>query len=129
MAFVAVASLGLVFGAAVQQLGSASVTLGAWSATAAQVSAPWLILPFLIGSTQRETRRATVLGVIVTVSALFGYYAMTYSPLEIHPWSFDRRDRAARALADRRSAIRPRTRRLELCREIEQRFLVTVSRR
>jgi hypothetical protein len=88
--FVAVAILGLAFGAAVQQLGAASVTFGAWSATAAQVSAPWLILPFVIGCTQRLARSAALLGLVVTVSALFGYFAMTYSPVEIHPWSLDR---------------------------------------
>ena len=31
-----------------------------------------------------------VLGLVVTVAALLGYFAMTYSPMEIHPWSFDR---------------------------------------
>jgi hypothetical protein len=66
------------------------VWLGAWAATAAQVSAPWLVLPFLLGRTQQHARRAAVLGLVVTVSALFGYFAMTYSPMEIHPWTFGR---------------------------------------
>jgi hypothetical protein len=82
--------LGLAFGAADQQLGSHSATLGSWAATAAQMSAPWLVLPFLIGITQQRARRAAMLGLVVTMSALLGYFAMTYSPMEIHPWSFDR---------------------------------------
>jgi hypothetical protein len=82
--------LGLAFGAADQQLGSYSGTLGAWSATAAQVSAPWLIVPFLVGSTQRHLRTAALLGLVATASALLGYFAMTYSPIEIHPWSLNR---------------------------------------
>lgn len=90
MGFLLVAILGLAFGAADQQLGSHSATLGYWAATAAQVSAPWLVLPFLIGSTQRSARKAAVLGLLVALSALLGYFAMTYSPWEIHPWSFDR---------------------------------------
>ena len=90
MAFLIVTLVGLAFGAAVQQLGAASSSLGGWSATAAQVSAPWLILPFLAGMTQEAPRRAMIVGVVVTEAALLGYFAMTYSPLEIHPWSLDR---------------------------------------
>jgi hypothetical protein len=90
VAFLLAAILGLAFGAIDQQLGSRTATLGAWAATAAQVSAPWLVLPFLIGSTQERARKAAVLGLVVTASALLGYFAMTYSPMEIHPWSFDR---------------------------------------
>jgi hypothetical protein len=51
---------------------------------------PWLVLPFLIGVTQRRARRAAALGLVITASALLGYFAMTYSPMEIHPWSLDR---------------------------------------
>ncbi len=90
MAFLLAALLGLAFGAADQQLGTLTAELGPWTSTAAQVSAPWLVLPFLIGMTQQHARRAAVLGLVVTVSALLGYFAMTYSPMEIHPWSFDR---------------------------------------
>jgi hypothetical protein len=89
MVVVVVVVCGVVFGAADQQLGSI-VGHGAWTATAAQVSAPWLILPFLVGSTQVRGRDAAVLGLVATLSALVGYFAMTYSPLEIHPWSLDR---------------------------------------
>ena len=90
MTFLLAALVGLAFGAGVQQLGSMTAELGPWTATAAQVSAPWLLLPFFAGITQPHARRAAMLGLIVTESALLGYFAMTYSPLEIHPWSFDR---------------------------------------
>jgi hypothetical protein len=90
MAFLFAALLGLAFGAADQQLGTLTAELGPWTSTAAQMSAPWLVLPFLIGLTQPDARRAAVLGLVVTASALVGYFAMTYSPLEIHPWTFDR---------------------------------------
>jgi hypothetical protein len=90
MVFFLAALLGLAFGAADQQLGTLTAELGPWTSTAAQMSAPWLVLPFLIGLTQPDARRAAVLGLVVTASALLGYFAMTYSPLEIHPWTFDR---------------------------------------
>jgi Family of unknown function (DUF6518) len=83
-------TLGLIFGAADQYLGSRTATLGAWASTAAQMSAPWLVLPFLIGVTQQRARRAAVLGLVGTASALVGYFAMTYSPIEIPVWTFER---------------------------------------
>lgn len=86
MAYVIAALVGLVFGGADQQLG----THGVWGATAAQVSAPWLVLPFVIGLTQTRARRAAVLGLVATAAALIGYFGTTYSPLEIHPWTFHR---------------------------------------
>ena len=89
VSFLLAAILGLVFGAADQYLGSMS-WIGSWAATAAQASAPWLILPFLIGTTQQRAPRAAALGFVVTLSALLGYFAMTYSPMEVHPWSFGR---------------------------------------
>ena len=73
-----------------QYLGSRPATLGLWASTAAQMSAPWLVLPFLTGITQQRAQRAAVLGLVVTASALVGYFAMTYSPIEIPMWSFDR---------------------------------------
>jgi hypothetical protein len=89
VAYLVAVIVGLAFGAADQYLGSMS-WLGPWASTAAQVSAPWLVLPFLTGLTQQRARRAAVLGLVVTASALLGYFAMTYSPMEIHPWSVDR---------------------------------------
>jgi hypothetical protein len=90
MAYFLVALFGLAFGAAVQQLGASTSEVGPWASTAAQMSAPWLVLPFLVGTSQQDARRAAVLGLVVTASALVGYFAMTYSPLEIHPWTLDR---------------------------------------
>jgi hypothetical protein len=90
VAYILATLVGLAFGAAVQQLGAASSFLGAWTATAAQVSAPWLILPFLAGMTQEVPRRAMIIGLVISEAALLGYFAMTYSPLEIHPWTLDR---------------------------------------
>lgn len=90
MAYFLAVLLSLAFGAGDQQLGTLTAELGPWTSTAAQMSAPWLVLPFLIGLTQPYPRRAAVLGLVVTASALVGYFAMTYSPVEIHPWTFDR---------------------------------------
>jgi hypothetical protein len=89
MAYLVAVILGLAFGAGDQYLGTL-LWIGPWTATAAQVSAPWLILPFVAGLTQERSRRAAVLGLTVTVSALFGYFAMSYSPMEVHPWSLER---------------------------------------
>jgi len=89
MAYLVAVILGLAFGAGDQYLGTL-LWIGPWTATAAQVSAPWLILPFVAGLTQERPRRAAALGLVVTVSALFGYFAMTYSPMEIHPWTLGR---------------------------------------
>jgi hypothetical protein len=89
VAYLVAVVLGIAFGAADQYLGSMS-WLGPWASTAAQMSAPWLLLPFVAGLTQERPKRAAILGLVVTASALFGYFAMTYSPMEIHPWSLDR---------------------------------------
>jgi hypothetical protein len=89
MAYLVAVVVGLAFGAADQYLGSMS-WLGPWAATTAQVSAPWLILPFLTGMTQERSRRAVVLGLLVTLSALLGYFAMTSSPMEVPMWNFHR---------------------------------------
>jgi hypothetical protein len=47
-----------------------------------RLSAPWLVLPFIAGWTQRDAKRAAVLGLACTAAALFGYGAMTLSPVE-----------------------------------------------
>jgi hypothetical protein len=49
MTFVVAFLVGLAYGAADQYLGSLHpmLTLGSWTPTAALVSAPWLLLPFL----------------------------------------------------------------------------------
>ena len=89
MAYLLAVLVGLAFGAGDQYLGTLQ-WIGYWTGTAAQVSAPWLVVPFVVGMTRPRARRAATLGLITTVSALFGYFAMTYSPMETHPWSLDR---------------------------------------
>jgi len=86
MAYLVAALVGLAFGGADQYLGSL-VTLGSWSYAVSAMSAPWLLLPFVFGATQRQRRHAMLLGLVVTVSALTGYFALTLSPLEGVPLS------------------------------------------
>jgi hypothetical protein len=76
--------VGLLFGAADQYLGSLHmmVALGPWTLSVSQMSATWLLLPFVFGCTQDQPRRAALVGLVATVAALFGYYAMTVSPIE-----------------------------------------------
>ena len=87
MAFVLAIVLGFVFGALDQYLGTVHVTsrLGWWTITVSGMSAPWLILPFVAGMTQQRARRAVVLGTIVVLSALAGYFAMSNSVFESVP--------------------------------------------
>lgn len=84
MAFVVIVIGGLVFGAGDQYLGTvhAMNAMGLWTESVSVLSAPWLILPFLVGWTQGRPRRAAVTGLVVTLSALAGYFAMTLSPME-----------------------------------------------
>lgn len=70
----------LVFGAGDQYLGSIGVH--PWTAQVSLLSAPWLVLPFAVGLSQRVLRRATVMGTAGVLLALVGYCVMTLSPLE-----------------------------------------------
>ena len=72
--------LAFAFGGADQYLGS--LLAHPWAADVSLLSAPWLVLPFLAGWTQREPRRAALLGLACTLSALLGYGLMTLSPVE-----------------------------------------------
>lgn len=72
--------LAALFGAGDQYLGSFS--MHPWMADVSLLSAPWLVLAFLAGCTQREPKRAALLGFGCTLSALIGYGAMTLSPVE-----------------------------------------------
>src|SRR4051794_24835968 len=72
--------LSAAFGAVDQYLGSFS--MHPWMADVSLLSAPWLVLPFLAGCTQREARRAALLGLGCTFAALLGYLLMTLSPIE-----------------------------------------------
>ena len=84
MAYFVAIAIGLVFGASDQYLGTVHVTsrLGWWTITVSGMSAPWLIVPFLVGTTQDRARRAVALGLLVTMSALLGYFAMSNSVFE-----------------------------------------------
>lgn len=84
MAFLLTVVLGLAFGAADQYLGSLRpmVVLGPWTVSVSQMSAPWLLLPFVFGCTLGRSRRPMLLGLVATLSALAGYFAMTVSPFE-----------------------------------------------
>lgn len=53
-----------------------------WMADVSLLSAPWIVLAFLAGGTQREARRSALLGVACTLAALVGYGVMTLSPVE-----------------------------------------------
>jgi hypothetical protein len=72
--------LAALFGAGDQYLGSFS--MHPWMADVSLLSAPWLLLPFLAGWTQREPKRAALLGLGCTFAALLGYGLMTLSPFE-----------------------------------------------
>jgi hypothetical protein len=72
--------LAALFGAGDQYLGSFS--MHPWMADVSLLSAPWLVLAFLAGCTQREPKRAALLGIGCTFSAVIGYGVMTLSPLE-----------------------------------------------
>lgn len=87
MVFLFTALAGFVFGAGIQYLGTltAGSVLGTWAWTVSGMSAPWLVLPFVAGMTQKESRRAMVLGLVVTMAALLGYFAMSNSPMEGRP--------------------------------------------
>jgi hypothetical protein len=73
-------ALAALFGGADQYLGSMS--WHPWGADVSLLSAPWLLLPFLAGWTQRDARRAALLGLACSVSAFVGYGLMTLSPIE-----------------------------------------------
>jgi hypothetical protein len=78
--------LSAVFGAGDQYLGSLQgsghVWAAGWSSDVSLLSAPWLVLPFVAGATQRQSRRAALLGLACTYAALLGYGLMTLSPVE-----------------------------------------------
>jgi hypothetical protein len=78
--------LSAAFGAGDQYLGSLTGSghawAAGWSSDISLLSAPWLVLPFIAGATQREPRRAALLGLVCTYFALLAYGLMTLSPLE-----------------------------------------------
>jgi hypothetical protein len=72
--------LAAAFGGTDQYLGS--MPWHPWAADISLLSAPWLVLAFLAGCTQRDPRRAALLGLGCTITALVGYGLMTLSPVE-----------------------------------------------
>jgi hypothetical protein len=84
--YVIAAAVGFAFGGADQYLGSL-VLLGPWASSVSVMSAPWLVLPFVFGSTRRQSRSAMLLGLTAVTWALIGYFAMTLSPFEGVPLS------------------------------------------
>jgi hypothetical protein len=78
--------LSAAFGAGDQYLGSLTgsghLWAAGWSSDVSLLSAPWLVLPFVAGATQRDPRRAALLGLACTYAALLGYGLMTVSPIE-----------------------------------------------
>jgi hypothetical protein len=78
--------LSAAFGAGDQYLGSLTGSGHAWafgwSSDVSLLSAPWLVLPFIAGATQRLPRRAAFVGLACTYAALLAYGLMTLSPVE-----------------------------------------------
>lgn len=78
--------LSAAFGAGDQYLGSLTgsghVWAAGWSSDISLLSAPWVVLAFVGGATQRDPRRAALLGLACTYAALVGYAVMTLSPVE-----------------------------------------------
>lgn len=72
--------LSAAFGAADQYLGS--LAAHPWAAEVSLLSAPWLMIPLLAGTTRRAARSAALLGFAVTLAALIGYGLMALSPVE-----------------------------------------------
>jgi hypothetical protein len=73
--------VGLVFGAGDQYVGSLQ-SPGLWTVSLSLLSAPWLVLPFIFGCSQLRSRRAAAVGLIVSLSALLGYFLMIMGPFE-----------------------------------------------
>jgi len=82
MWLVVAAVVGIVFGAGDQALGSLTPISWTWNYQVAEVSATWLVLPFVVGMYQRTTWRASVAGAVSALAAVAAYCAMILSPME-----------------------------------------------
>jgi hypothetical protein len=71
--------LSAAYGAGAQYTGS---IVHSWGPAVASLSAPWLLLAFLAGATQRDPVHGALLGLGATFAALVGYFLLTDSPLE-----------------------------------------------
>ena len=74
--------LSAAFGAFDQYLGSGHVAGITWATDVSLLSAPWILLAFFAGATQRDPKRGALLGLVCTYAALLGYGVMTLSPAE-----------------------------------------------
>jgi hypothetical protein len=72
--------LAALFGAVDQYLGS--FPMYPWMADISLLAAPWLVLAFVAGGSQRQARGGALLGLGCTFTALLGYGLMTFSPIE-----------------------------------------------
>ena len=79
--FAVAVMVGLGFGAGDQYLGSVNAP-GLWTVSLSLLSAPWLVLPFAFGCSQPRARRAAMVGLVVTLAALLGYFLMIMGPFE-----------------------------------------------
>jgi len=79
-----IAGVGFVFGATDQYLGSLkpTVALGPWTVSVSQMSALWLLLPFVFGRREVRPGRAAAAGLLVTIFGLAGYLGMMLGPAE-----------------------------------------------
>jgi hypothetical protein len=67
------------FGAGDQYLGSGHIWGIGWPTDVSLLSAPWLVLAFVAGSTQRDPRRAALLGLgSVFTGPLFGWFGQQW---------------------------------------------------
>ncbi|HVB10195.1 MAG TPA: hypothetical protein VNM16_07495 [Bacillota bacterium] len=74
MLYLLASLVGILFGGAVEHVGS--LAFGPWGWTTSQLSAPWLLLPFAFGTTERRAPNAAALGMIVSLFGLTGYVLM-----------------------------------------------------
>lgn len=81
MIFLGAVLVGFAFGAGDQYLGSLD-TPGLWTVSLSLLSAPWLVMPFVFGCSQRRSDRAAAVGLVVTLSSLGGYFFMIMGPFE-----------------------------------------------
>jgi hypothetical protein len=70
---------GAAFGGADQYIGS---RYSPFLTAVSGMSAPWLLLPFIVGACQASRRRAVVLGLAATWAAVGTYVLMIVSPME-----------------------------------------------
>jgi hypothetical protein len=80
--------LSAAFGAFDQYLGSGHIAGITWATDVSLLSAPWILLAFLAGATQRDPKRGALLGLACTYAALLGYCVMTLSPAEGADFTF-----------------------------------------